>query len=201
MKPTTALLTLALLAAHPLFAEDKAPAKAPASAAAEPAADISLPPLAPAEKDKDRLELMPSKPAQLLPPPSGLSLIPEMPLPPEKSRPRTVESPIKKRDTTADAEDLVRQRIRMREARTKAQREPVVQAEWERAAAMKTDYEKREVLKGYYRLLYGRMARIDPTLKAPIDQQLHESLGQLEQNHIAPTQPPSTVADGPRAKR
>ena len=125
-----------------------------------------------------------------------------MPQPSEKSRQRTVESPIKKRDaSTADAEDLVRQRIRMREAKTKAQREPAVQAEWDRAAAMKTDYEKREVLKGYYRLLYGRMAKIDPTLKTSADQQLQESLGRLEQNHIAPTQPPSTVADGPRAKR
>ena len=201
MKPTTALLTVALLTAHPLFAEDKAPAKAPAPAAAEPPADASLPPLAPAEKDKDRLELMPTKPAQLLPPPSGLSLIPEMPLPPDKSRPRTVESPIKKRDSTADAEDLVRQRIRMREARTKAQREPAVQAEWDRAVTMRTDYEKREVLKGYYRLLYGRMAKIDPTLKTPIDQQLQESLLRLEQSHIAPTQPPPTAAEGARAKR
>ena len=197
MKRTTALLAAALLTALPLFADDKAPEKEPA-----PAADNSPPPLAPAEKDKDRLELMPSKPAQLLPPPTGLSLIPEIPLPPEKSRSRTVESPIKKRDSaTADAEDLVKQRIRLREAKTKAQRDPAVQAEWDRAAAVRTDYEKREVLKGYYKLLYGRMAKIDPTLKAPIDAQLQQSLGQLEQTKIAPTQPPATVADGPRAKR
>ena len=198
MKRTTVLLAAALLTALPLFAEDKAPAPA----AAEPPADNSPPPLAPAEKDKDRLELMPSKPAQLLPPPSGLSLIPEIPLPPEKSRPRSVESPIKKRDSaTADAEDLVKQRIRLREAKTKAQRDPAVQAEWDRAAAVRTDYEKREVLKGYYKLLYGRMAKIDPTLKAPIETQLQQSLGQLEQTKIAPTQPPAAAADGPRAKR
>ena len=198
MKRTTHLLAAALLTALPLFAEDKGPAPA----AAEPPADNSLPPLAPAEKDKDRLELMPSKPAQLLPPPSGLSLIPEIPLPPEKSRPRSVESPIKKRDSaTADAEDLVKQRIRLREAKTKAQRDPAVQAEWDRAAAVRTDYEKREVLKSYYKLLYGRMAKIDSTLKAPLEKQLQESLGQLEQTKIAPTQPPATVADGPRAKR
>ena len=192
MKRTTLLLAAALLTALPLFAEDKAPA----------AADNSPPPLAPAEKDQDRLELMPSKPAQLLPPPSGLSLIPEIPMPPEKSRPRAVESPIKKRDSaTADAEDLIKQRIRLREAKTKAQRDPAVQAEWDRAAAVRTDYEKREVLKGYYKLLYGRMAKVDPALKAPIETQLREALGQLEQTKIAPTQPPATVADGPRAKR
>ena len=58
MKPTTALLTAALLTALPLFAEDKAPVKESA-----PAADNSPPPLAPTEKDSDRLELMPAKPA------------------------------------------------------------------------------------------------------------------------------------------
>ena len=185
MKRTTVLLAATLLTALSLFAEDNTP-----------------PPLAPAEKDADRLELMPSKPAQLLPPPTGLSLIPEMPLPAEKSRPRSVESPIKKRDSaTADAEDLVKQNIRMREAKTKAQRDPAVQAEWDRAATMKTDYERRAVLKGFYKLLYGRMAKIDPTLKAPIEILLQQSLGQLEQTRIAPTQPPATVADGPRAKR
>ena len=201
MKRTTALLAAALLPALPLFAEDKAPAKEPAPAAERPA-DITPPPLAPAEKDKDRLELMPSKPAQLLPPPSGLSLIPDIPLPPELPRSRGVESPIKRRDSaTADADDLVKQRIRMREAKTKVQREPAVQAEWDRAAAMKTDYERRAVLKGYYKLLYGRMAKIDPTLKAPIETLLLRSLGELEQTRIAPTQPPATAADGPRAKR
>ena len=198
MKRTTALLAAALLPALPLFAEDKAPEKEPAPAAP---ADITPPPLAPADKDKDRLELMPSKPAQLLPPPAGLSLIPDIPLPPEKTRPRNVESPIKRRDATADAEDLVKQRIRLREAKTKAQRDPAIMAEWDRAAAVKTDYEKREVLKGYYKLLYGRMAKLDPTLKAPLEKQLQDALGQLEQNKIAPTQPPATVADGPRAKR
>ena len=197
MKPTTALLTAALLTALPLFAEDKAPVKEPA-----PAADNSPPPLAPAEKDSDRLELMPAKPAQLLPPPAGLSLIPEMPQPSEKSRPRPVESPIKTRSSvTADAEDLVKQHVRLREAKTKAQRDPAVQTEWERAAAVRTDYEKRDVLKGYYRLLYGRMAKLEPTLKTPIDQQLQEALARLDQTRIAPTQPPTAVADGPRAKR
>ena len=56
MKRTTLLLAATLLTALSLFAEDNTP-----------------PPLAPAEKDADRLELMPSKPAQLLPPPTGLS--------------------------------------------------------------------------------------------------------------------------------
>lgn len=194
MKRPTLLLAAALLTALPLFAEDKAPAKEPA-----PAPDNTPQPLAPTEKDPDRLELMP---AQRLLPPTGLPLIPEIPLPMEKPRSQSVESPIKRRDSaTADAEDLVKQRIRMREAKTKVQRDPAVQAEWDRAAAVRTDYEKREALKSYYKLLYGRMAKVDPTLKTAIGKQLQESLERLEQTRIAPTQPPAAVADGPRAKR
>ena len=57
----------------------------------------------------------------------------------------------------------------MREAKTKAQRDPAVQAEWDRAIEARTDYEKREALKSYYKMLYGRIAKIDPTLKKPIE--------------------------------
>jgi hypothetical protein len=196
MKSPTALLAAALLTALPLFAQEKAPDAAPEAKPASP------PPLAPEAKDPDRLELMPSKPAQLLPPPIGLPLIPEMPVPQERPPGRSVESPIKKRDSaTADAEDQIKLRIRLREAKTKAQRDPAVQAEWDRSNAVKTDYEKRAVLKGYYKLLAARMTKVDPTLKGAIDKQLQESLARLEQNRIAPTQPPASVAAGPRAKR
>jgi len=193
MKRPTALFAAALLTALPIFAQGPVSVSAP---------DTSPPPLAPAGKDVDRLELMPGKPAQLLPPPIDLPLIPEMPVPQERPRGRSVESPIRKRDSaTADAEDQVKIRIRLREAKTKAQRDPAIQAEWERSNAVKTDYEKRDVLKGYYRLLAVRMTKADPTLKEAINIQLQESLGRLEQTRIAPTQPPATVATGPRAKR
>lgn len=188
MKSSILLLAAALLAAHPLCAQTKTPALRATPAESRDAAT-----------QDDRLELMPTKPAQLLPPPAGLPLIPEIPMPTELPRPRSTESPIKKRESvTADAEDAVKQRIRLREAKTKAQRDPAVQAEWDRAEAMKTDYEKRETLKSYYRLLYGRMTKIDPSLKAPINTLLQQSLARLEQTKIAPTQPPAT---GPRAAR
>jgi hypothetical protein len=204
MKRLPALLAATLLPALPLFAQDKAPEKTSEPAAppaAEPGANPAPPPLAPAGKDKDRLELMPSKPAQLLPPPIDLPLIPEMPVPQERPRTRSVESPIKTRDSaTSAAADEVKQRIRLREAKTKAQRDPAVMAEWTRSTEVKTDYEKREALKSYYRLLYARMARIDPSLKAPIALQLQQNLARLEQTRIAPTQPPITAV-GPRAER
>ena len=206
MKRLPALFAASLLAASPLFAEDKAPAPAPA-ASAEAAPDPSLPPLAPSEKDKDRLELMPSKPAQLIPPPADLPLIPEIPIPQDRP-PRNpgVESPIKTKrsSATAAAEDELKQRIRLREARTKALRDPAVQAEFARANEVKTDYERREALRNYYKLLYGRMVKLDSSLKSPVDKLLKQALNTLDQDHIAPTQQPATAsnpATAPRAKR
>lgn len=198
MKRLPALLAASLLATFPLFAQDKA-----AAPAADAPADPSLPPLAPSEKDKDRLELMPSKPAQLIPPPIDLPLIPEMPIPQDRPSRRGVESPIKpKRDSaTAAAEDELKQRVRLREARTKALRDPAVQAEWARANEVKTDYEKRAALTSYYKLLYGRMAKIDVSLKAPADKLLKQSLAQFAQTRIAPTQPPPGLADPANAPR
>ena len=190
MKRLTFLFAATLLTAHPLFAEDKAPALR---------ATPSDTPREPSAPEGDRLELIPTKPAQIMPPPAGLPLIPESPMPPARSRP---ESPIRKRDSvTADAEDAVKQRIRLREAKTKAQRDPAIQAEWDRAESLRTDYEKREAMKSYYRILYGRMTKLDPSLKAPIDALLQQSLARLDQTKIAPTQPPSTIATGPRAAR
>lgn len=193
MKRLTALLAATLLAAPSLFAEDKFPAlRGTPSEAREPSAPSD-----------DRLELIPTKPAQIMPPPAGLPLIPEIPMPPPMPPPRSrSESPIRKRDSvTADAEESVKQRIRLRETKTKAQRDPAVQAEWDRASGLRTDYEKREAMKSYYRLLYGRMTKIDPALKAPIDTLLQESLARLDQTKIAPTQPPPAIASGPRAAR
>lgn len=194
MKRLTFLLAATLLTAPSLFAEDKVPALR---------ATPSDTPREPSAPEGDRLELIPTKPAQIMPPPAGLPLIPEIPmpppLPPTRSRP---ESPIRKRDSaTADAEDAVKQRIRIREAKTKAQRDPAIQAEWDRAESLRTDYEKREAMKNYYRLLYGRMTKLDPSLKAPIDTLLQQSLARLDQTKIAPTQPPSAIATGPRAAR
>jgi len=194
MKRLTALLAATLLTTPALFAEEN---KVPAMRATPAETRDNVPP------EGDRLELMPTKPAQLLPPPAGLPLIPEVPLPTDlPPRGRSTESPIKRRDSvTADAEDAVKQRIRIREAKTKAQREPAVQAEWDRANGLRTDFEKRDALKSYYRLLYGRMIKIDPSLKAPVDTLLQQSLARLEQTKIAPTQPPSAVASGPRSAR
>jgi hypothetical protein len=71
----------------------------------------------------------------------------------------------------------MKERIRYREVKTRALKDPAIQAEWERAHKVGTDYEKRESLKKYYTMLYARMARIDKTLKKRIAEQERTSIG------------------------
>ena len=159
---------------------------------------ISLPLSAQDPADPDRLELIPTRPAQVLPPPVDLPLIPALPNPSEKNQSNLPANPLKKRDsTTAAAEESVKERIRIREAKTKAQRDPAIQAEWAYSNQVKTDYEKRQALQNYYQLLYTRMAKIDPSIKLATEVLLKASLAELKQSKIAPTLPPPNPSTRP----
>jgi hypothetical protein len=158
---------------------------------------ISLPLSAQDPADSDRLELIPTKPAQVLPPPVDLPLVPALPNPSEKNGSNLPANPLKKRDSTAAAEESVKERIRIREAKTKAQRDPAIQAEWAYSNQVKTDYEKRQSLQTYYQLLYTRMAKIDPSIKLATEVLLKASLAELNQSKIAPTLPPPNPSTRP----
>ena len=129
-----------------------------------------------------------------LPPPSSLPA--EVPLIPEevpqttKPRGTAIDTArgVKTSKTDVSAAEL-RERIRFREAKTKALRDAQVQAHWERAAGAKTDYEKREALKSYYKLLYARIAKLDGSIRKLIEQREQFSLRRLEQTRIDPTVP------------
>ena len=82
-----------------------------------------------------------------------------------------------------------RERIRYRQARTKAERDAQVQAHWEEAAQARTDLEKREALKRYYESLYTRMTRLDGSIKQLIVRRKAVALRRLEQTRIDPTLP------------
>jgi hypothetical protein len=82
-----------------------------------------------------------------------------------------------------------RERIRFREAKTKALRDAQVQAQWERSVKAKTDYEKRAALTNYYKLLYARIAKLDNTIQKLIEERQRFSLRRLEQTRIDPTVP------------
>ena len=162
-------LTISLLSIHPLFAQDNMTAK-PASAAGD-----------------QRLELMPAPTGQLAPEP--LPLIPESPEPVRKPSGRAISEPAKeKKSKTEIAADEMQERIHYRQAKTKALQDPALRDEWDRAHQTRTDYERRAALKSYYLKLYGRMARLDPSIKKRIDLEQERSLHRLLQTRIAATE-------------
>ena len=85
--------------------------------------------------------------------------------------------------------DELQQRVRFREVKTRALKDPAVQSEWDRAQTVRTDYEKREALKSYYTRLYTRMAKIDRSLKKRIAEEQGRSLARLTQTRVDPTEP------------
>ena len=100
-------------------------------------------------------------------PGESLGLIPEAPKPVEK--PKAEPATPKKKSSTEQASDDLQTRIRYREAKTRALENPRLQQEWDRAQAAKSEPEKREALKSYYKLLCDRMVKIDPTVKPRVD--------------------------------
>lgn len=167
MKKSFVLFLVPLLAAPALFAQ----------APAEPASSFGLAPSAPPAQS-------PGTEASLMP--DGLPSLDKSPLSKEKAR----------TDKTAVADDALQKKIKLREIKTKALRDPAVQAEWDKAAVAKTDYEKREIMKNYYRLLSALMVKMDATLKTDIETLRDSYLGDLEQKRIAPTVPPEVARAG-----
>jgi hypothetical protein len=150
---------------------------------------LILGPLAFAQENPppEKLELIPAQPAGTTPAaPSPLPLIPEPP-PAEKSKPGAAKKP--KKSATEAASDELQKRIRFREVRTRAFNDPAVRAEWDRAQVARTDYEKRETLKSYYKLLFNRMRRIDGSLKNQVALTEERMLRRLRQTRIDPTEP------------
>jgi hypothetical protein len=107
-------------------------------------------------------------------------------LPPLDKSPLNKE-PKKPTDKTAAAEDALQKRIKLREAKTKALRDPAVQAEWEKSLKAKTDYDRREILTNYYTLLCARMVKIDGSLKTEIDTLRDTYISEITQKRVAPT--------------
>ncbi len=136
-----------------------------------------------------RVAPAPAERAAPAPPPAvepEVTLIPEQV--PQNLKPAPAPKSEPKSKTAESAEDLI-ERIHFREARIKALRDPQVQAEWDQAVKAKTDYAKREALKRYYKLLHGRILKIDSSVKKVSDLREQASLRRLLQNRIDPTEP------------
>ena len=188
MKIPVALLSALFLWEQLVTAQERA-----TTAAAEAAPAVTKPAQGGEMPADQRLELLPSSPAPLLPVPSRaepLPLIPDAPAPIEKPAGRAIREPrVEKRSKTETAADEIQQRVRFREVKTRALKDPAVQTEWERAHNMRTDYEKREALKSYFNRLYGRMRKIDGSLKKRIAVDEQRSMARLSQTRVDPTEP------------
>ena len=148
-----------------------------------------LPAQQPTPETVGRLRVAPAPAGAAAPAPAPepeVTLIPEQVPKNEKPAPEPKAEP--KSKTEQSAEELL-ERIHFREAQIKALRDPQVQAEWDQATKSKTDYDKREALKRYYKLLYGRIVKLDVSVKKLSDLRQQAALRRLEQNRIDPTEP------------
>ncbi len=168
MKIALVIVVLAFAIAPAVIAQQAAPANpgrlqlAPAPAAAPAAAAAPTPAAEP-----------------------EVTLIPEQ-IPQNK---KPAEAAAEKKSKTEESAEALLERIHFREARTKALRDPGVQAEWDRSLKAKTDYARREALKGYYKLLYDQIVKIDGSVKKTADLRRQSSLHRLDQTRIDPTEP------------
>lgn len=158
-------------------------------AAAAPAAETvpanSTPPALPSAgaKPDPALDIVPATPSQILP---ETSLTPENPESTGGGKPGA--SATQKRNKTEIAEQDLAERIHYRQARTKALADPAIQAEWAKSIAAHTDLERRESLIRYYKLLFARVKKIDPSLAKVVVLKQAYALFRLNQTHIAPTE-------------
>ena len=112
----------------------------------------------------------PQGPPQLLPESKTLPpQPPQTPLPrdliPEGGKPR-LPGPV---PNPASAEQLEKDKIRFRQIRTIAARNPWAIYFWRRAMTQKTDEMEREYLRVYYITMCDEMRKLEPRLKAMID--------------------------------
>jgi hypothetical protein len=149
-----------------------------------------------AQEPSSAFGLTPAKQDSLLPSGAG-----ELPLIPD-GIPATGKAAFEqikkeKKSQTDAAEDALRDRIKLREARSKAQRDPGLQALWAQGAAARTDYEQRAIWTDYYAKLYALMGKIDKSLKKEnLDAMVKEDTGRYRQSRIAPTEPPPAARTG-----
>jgi hypothetical protein len=146
----------------------------------EPAPKDPAMKLEPAAAPKEPLGLIPET-LEPVPKPSGTALIE-----PGAAMEKVIEQKI---DKTTAAQDELNARIKMRELKTKFERDPKISAELERANTAKTDYEKREALRSYYTMLYDRIGKADSSLKKRATEAKQRLTHRLDQTRVAPTEP------------
>ena len=119
-----------------------------------------------------------------------ISLIPEtapsITKPPLSSEPATSAEQKLAASKTIQSEADLKQRIRLRELKTTALKDPGLQEWRSRAELARTDPEKRDALREYYNRLYARILKLDGSLKDLVEKRRTASLARLSQSKIDP---------------
>jgi hypothetical protein len=134
-------------------------------------------------------------------PQDNRSPTPESPLMPDQTpslvKPETVPSEppaseAEKKRTKLSKTEVFEQdqavKIRFRQVHTQALADRTLEELWDKANAARKDVDKRTILKAYYKHLYARMAKIDPSLKPQIDLQAAVAEKRLTQARLTPTE-------------
>lgn len=154
-------------------------------------------------QDAPKPQLRSTPPSPLAPPPPPES--DALPLIPEDielgDRPKGTALAEPKKNKTSEAENELGARIRMRELKTRALRDPKVRAEWDRAQTARTDAEKRDALTGYYTQLYAKITEFDSSLKKRVDVLKQASIKRITQRNVAPSEVLDPVAEEPEIRR
>jgi len=143
---------------------------------------------------------VPSEPQPLplaSPSPTPFSLIPDnMPPPLERPSHRSSEKEpgatpgpagaVVKKNKTEESIDNIADRIKFREAKTKALKDEKVIDLDAQVEAAKTDPEKRALLREYYTVLYAKILKIDGSIKKLVADRLKQSLNTLDQSKVRP---------------
>jgi hypothetical protein len=184
-----------LLALGAASAQETEPTATPSTSQAIGAQSAS--PAAPApsptpELQQQEPQLLPESNALPLPPPVAIPPLPQD-LIPQGAKPQFPGSI----PTPTSAEQLEKDRIRFRQIRTIAVRNPYAIYFLRRANLARTDEMKREYLRVYYTTMCDQMRKLEPKLKVMIDAFEAANIGRASQLVLRPTVP---ARDIPRFK-
>jgi hypothetical protein len=189
-------LMVLLLALGAASAQETEPTPTPATSQATAAQSAS--PAAPAasptpELQQQEPQLLPESNAIPFPPPE--TSLPPLPqdLIPQGAKPQFPGSI----PTPTSAEQLEKDRIRFRQIRTIAVRNPYAIYFLRRATVARTDEMKREYLRVYYTTMCDQMRKLEPRLKVMIAAFEAANIGRASQLVLRPTVP---ARDIPRFK-
>jgi hypothetical protein len=189
-------LMVLLLALGAASAQETEPTPTPSTSQATGAQSAS--PTAPAasptpELQQQEPQLLPESNAIPFPPPE--TSLPPLPqdLIPQGAKPQFPGSI----PTPTSAEQLEKDKIRFRQIRTIAVRNPYAIYFFRRARLASTDEMKREYLRVYYTTMCDQMRKLEPRLKLMIDIFENTNIGRASQLTLRPTVP---ARDIPRFK-